>query len=99
MAAAASSSVIIFDGSTVVDGANSVGFGEGLLVAGGLGLGTAFDLEAVTCGVALDTAGWLNGWRPMTIPVAKPSSAKNVASRIPFALTQNPSRSGPKKLR
>ena len=58
MAAAASSSVIIFDGSTVVDGANSIDFGAGLLVAGGLGLGVAFDLGAVACGAALDTAGW-----------------------------------------
>src|SRR5258705_12712085 len=88
MAAEVSSSVMIFGGSTAVDGADSVGFGAGLLVAGGLGLGTSFDLGAVVCGAALDFAGWRGAWRRMTIPAAKPSSVSNVASKIPFALTQ-----------
>jgi hypothetical protein len=100
MAAAASSSVIIFDGSTVVDGADSVGLGAGFLVADGLGLGAAFDLGAAACGAALDPAGWrCLDWRPMAIPHAKPTSVSNVASKIPFAFTQNPSRSVPMKLR
>src|SRR5205823_1297301 len=99
MAAAASSSVIIFDGSTVVERVDSVGFGPALLVTGCLGLGAAFDSGAVACGAALDTGGWRNGWRPMTIPADNPSSASNVASKRPFGLTQNPSLSGPMKLR
>src|SRR6266403_1409604 len=88
MAAAASSSVIIFDGSMVVGGADSVPFGTGLLVAGSLGLGRAFDLGAAGCGTEFGTAAWRNGWRPMTIPAAIPSSPSNVASKIPFAFTQ-----------
>src|SRR5881394_1308510 len=94
MAAAASSIVIIFDSSTVVGDAASVLFGAGLLVAAGLGSGVAFDLRAVVWGAEFITAPRRGDWRPMTIPAATPSSASDVANKIPFKLTQNPSRTG-----
>src|SRR5205823_309059 len=99
MAAAASSNVIIFDCSTAARGGEAVGFATGLVVAGGLGIAAAFELGAAGCGAELDTAAWRSGWRPMTIPAATPSSARNVADKIPFAFTQNLSRNGTKNLR
>src|SRR2546427_12559430 len=49
MPAVASSSVIIFDGSTAVGGADSLVLAVGLVVACGLGLGAVFDLRAAGC--------------------------------------------------
>jgi len=96
MAAAASSSVIVV-GSIVVFGPGSVGFEAGVPVTGGPGRGDAlaFDLGAVAGLAESETAAWRNDWRPMSIPAAIPSSPSTVASSKPFALTQNPSLSGP----
>jgi hypothetical protein len=53
-------------------------------------MGAALDLGARACGAALAAAEWRSDWRPMTIPAANPSSASNVAKRMPFVLIQNP---------
>src|SRR2546427_8696912 len=76
MPAAASSSVIIFDGSMAVGAADSLVLAVGLAVACGLGLGAVFDLRAAGLGGEFDTLPL----RPRLGAMAKPAAPPNRAS-------------------
>src|SRR6185437_6092485 len=84
MAAAASSSVIVGDGSTDVLDADSPGRKAARFVADVRGRAVEPAFKAAVCGAAGDTRPRPRVVRPMTIPAARPSNAINPASHVPF---------------